>query len=638
MSIERKLIGTVDASSGPAVYVEDVFSTWLYNGTGSSQTITNGIDLATKGGLVWVKIRDGDYNQCLIDTAQGTSKVLFSNRTDGVTSTTGDVTAFNTTGFTVGTNGRVNQNISISGIGKFTSWTFAKQAKFFDVVTYTGTGSARTISHALGATPGMIIVKRLNSTGGWITYHKSLGATHWIALNSTGSSNASIGYWNNTSPTSSQFTLGNDLEVNGSGSTYVAYLFADSNSGGFGPAGTDSVVACGSFTASSLTSVSLGWEPQFVLLKKSTSVSDWFLSDTMRGLDQTNSRLLMANASAQEFSNPTPIIPTATGFNYIGTNFNDTSGTYIYLAIRRGPMRTPTDATKVYNTATLGATAGPPGFTAGFPVDMAIWRQTNATDGNTITTRLLEATNLQTNTTSAGGPSSLARYDYQGGWYNSSTLSSSYRSWMFRRAPGFFDVVCYTGTGSATTVAHNLGVAPELMIVKARGSSGWNWAVYSTSRGNTKAILLNDTGSEYTGIGWWNNTSPTSSVFTVGTMPDVNNNGTTFVAYLFATCPGVSKCGSYTGNGSSQTIDCGFASGARFVLIKRTDAAGDWYVWDTARGIVSGNDPRLSLNTTAAEVTTDDSIDPASSGFIVNQRSATNINVSSATYIYLAIA
>ena len=100
----------------------------------------------------------------------------------------------------------------------------------------------------------------------------------------------------------------------------------------------------------------------------------------------------------------------------------------------------------------------------------------------------------------------------------------------------------------------------------------------------------------------------------------------------------MSKVGSYTGNGSSQTINCGFTSGARFILIKRTDSTGDWYVWDTERGIVAGNDPHLSLNTTAAEVTTDDSIDPDNSGFIVNQVSATNINVSSATYIFYAIA
>jgi hypothetical protein len=112
----------------------------------------------------------------------------------------------------------------------------------------------------------------------------------------------------------------------------------------------------------------------------------------------------------------------------------------------------------------------------------------------------------------------------------------------------------------------------------------------------------------------------------------------TYIAYLFATLAGISKVGSYTGNGTSQTIDCGFSTGAKFILIKRTDSAGDWFMWDTVRGIVAGNDPHLSLNTTAAEVTTDDSIDPDTSGFIVNQNATTNINVTSAEYIYYAIA
>jgi len=131
---------------------------------------------------------------------------------------------------------------------------------------------------------------------------------------------------------------------------------------------------------------------------------------------------------------------------------------------------------------------------------------------------------------------------------------------------------------------------------------------------------------------------PTNTNFTIINDPDINANGEAYIAYLFATLTGISKVGSYTGNGSSQTINCGFTGGARFVLIKRTDSTGDWYVWDTARGIVSGNDPHLSLNTTAAEVTSDDSIDPDSSGFIVNQVSATNVNVSSATYIFYAVA
>jgi hypothetical protein len=98
----------------------------------------------------------------------------------------------------------------------------------------------------------------------------------------------------------------------------------------------------------------------------------------------------------------------------------------------------------------------------------------------------------------------------------------------------------------------------------------------------------------------------------------------------------VSKVGTYTGNGSTQTINCGFSSGARFVLIKRTDDIGDWWVFDTARGINSGNDPYLLINLTSAEVTSSDFIDPNSSGFALDGSSS--INTNGASYIFLAIA
>jgi len=210
---------------------------------------------------------------------------------------------------------------------------------------------------------------------------------------------------------------------------------------------------------------------------------------------------------------------------------------------------------------------------------------------------------------------------------------------MWKRAPNFFDVVAYTGNGTAgRTVSHNLGVAPEMMWVKRRDAAGWVWAVYHSGVSvdpETDWLQLNDTNAVADNATFWNDTSPTDTQFTVGTYNGVNASSGTYIAYLFASLDGVSKVGSYTGNGSSQTIDCGFSSGARFVLIKRTDSTGDWYVWNTERGIVAGNDPYLKLNTTDAEVTSTDWVDPDNSGFIVN---GTTINASSASFIFYAIA
>lgn len=227
--------------------------------------------------------------------------------------------------------------------------------------------------------------------------------------------------------------------------------------------------------------------------------------------------------------------------------------------------------------------------------------------------------------------------DGSNAWINYSP--TSYVNYFLGRAPGFFDTVCYTGTGSNRTVSHNLGVVPEMVIVKTTTGNTGNWFVYNSSLGNTKRLLLETTGAASVDSTAWNNTSPTSSAFSVGTNIYVNGSGYGLVAYLFATCPGVSKVGSYTGTGTTQQINCGFTNGARFVLIKRTDSTGDWYVWDSARGIIAGNDPYLLLNVDQnTEVTNTDYVDAYSAGFELSSTAPAALNANGGTYIYLAIA
>jgi hypothetical protein len=283
--------------------------------------------------------------------------------------------------------------------------------------------------------------------------------------------------------------------------------------------------------------------------------------------------------------------------------------------------------------------------TTGFPIDLQV-SSIRASTGAKLwfdrlrgvsTTTTENATFLASTATSAEATNAFTRqWDNTGFQTQSVSSGVSNIYWNFKRAPGFFDVVCYTGTGSARTVNHNLGVAPELMIVKSRNNA-YLWAVYSSTIGNTNYLRLNTTNaSTADGGSIWNSTSPTASVFSVNDSIFVNGSGATYVAYLFASCPGVSKVGSYTGTGATQTISCGFTGGARFVLIKRTDSTGDWWVWDTARGMVSGTDPSLLLNSTAAEVNAN-SIYTTTGGFqIVTSDIA--VNASGGSYIYLAIA
>ena len=134
------------------------------------------------------------------------------------------------------------------------------------------------------------------------------------------------------------------------------------------------------------------------------------------------------------------------------------------------------------------------------------------------------------------------------------------------------------------------------------------------------------------------NSAPTSTTITYGGWSDVNGSGNTFVNYLFATCPGVSKVGSYTGNGTTQAISCGFTGGARFVLIKPTNADNGWYVYDTARGMTTLTDPYLRLNSTAAESATLGSVTTTAGGFTVNAAIFAAINTNAVSYLFLAIA
>ena len=647
---------------GPAAYIEDVFSTYLYTGTGATQTITNGIDLAGKGGLVWFKARSFGNGPALIDTARGGTQVLATDSTNGQSNFSPQgISAFNADGFTFGT---TTTNLNATGT-TYASWTFRKQPKFFDVVTYTGDGVAgRQIAHSLGSVPGCIIFKRTDSGSNtnWRVYHRSLGATKTLKLNTTDAEQVFSDVLNDTSPTSTVFTVGSFGDVNANGGTYVAYLFAH-DAGGFGLSGNENVVSCGSYVGNDSTdgpTINLGYEPQWVMIKNTTTGgagNDWLMADNMRGIPMSgNTLLLSANLSSAETggSQGHALELNPTGFKVTSPYgaLNSSSNTYIYIAIRRGPMKVPTLGTTVYNAiARTGTGAAATVTGVGFTPDWLFTKSRSNVTGSMVADRLRGEPYLQTNTTGAETTNtaiidSTAFSTTMDGFRlsGSSTLNNfspyTYINYLFKRAPSFFDEVCYTGTGSLRTVAHNLTVVPELMIVKNRASAG-NWSVWDKTIFAANPANILRLQSDYFADpdnSYFNSTAPTASVFTVNTENNVNMSGAGIVAYLFATCAGVSKVGSYTGTGATQAINCGFTAGARFVLIKRTDNLGDWYYWDSTRGIVAGNDPYLLMNTTAAEVTGTDYVDTSATGFELSSTAPAAINASGGSYIFLAVA
>lgn len=633
-------------AAGAALYVDDVFSTHLYEGNSSTRTITNGIDLSGEGGLTWIKCRTISDLHYWYDTERGATKSLHSNGNYAEQTRTNTLTSFNSNGFSLGTDGDTNFSSR-----DYVSWTFRKAPGFFDVVTYSGNGnSSQTISHSLGCVPGMMIIKRTNQTDTWYVYHRSLGATKFLRLNSnTNSSGATTGVFNNTAPTSTHFTVGSAFYTNSSSGTYVAYLFAH-DCADFGANNNEDVIQCGSYTGNGSYSgptVDLGFEPQFLMVKNtSSSNTNWHIFDTMRGLPVgTTGKYLEADTENSEGSQQV-YEPNATGFQVTatGVDWNLSGDVYAYVAIRR-PHKPPELATDVFNVNVETEARTASGWTSlsGFVTDAFMNSRNLSSEKYTrLSARLTGGRFMSPDSTSAEGTTVYFGYDTSDGIKEgASTLVSSsdkHIDYHFRRAPGFFDVVTYAGNDTARTISHNLNAAPEMMILKNRSSTSSYWPVYHSALGETHGAGLNTTEQPFDIASWWNDTAPTSSVFSVGTSGSTNNNSDNFIAYLFATLAGISKVGSYTGTGNNVDVNCGFTAGARFVLIRRTDSTGDWYVWDSTRGIVSGNDPYIELNTSDAEVTDTDYLDPLSAGFRVTSSAPAALNASGGTYLFLAIA
>ena len=635
--------GTSAASAASASFtpisnvVDSVFSTHLYTGNGGTQTITNNINLSGKGGLVWAKRRDSTSNSdhTLYDTARGTGTNgrLRSNNNQQAYSPTDAVTAFNNNGFSIGADASINTNTA-----EYVSWTFRKQPKFFDIVTYTGTGSAQNISHNLGSVPGMIIVKLINGTDSWHVYHRGVNGgsspeDYYLQLNSTDQQIDNAAIWNDTAPTSSVFTVGTNGGVNGSGDSYVAYLFAhNNNDGGFGETDDQDIIKCGYYTGNNSTTgpvIDLGFEPQWLFIKHTGSQGDSsFIFDNMRGvMTGGNDASLSPNASNDEQTSADSLEFNASGFQLKRANssVNGNGVNYVYVAIRRGGMRTPTAASDVFDLD-LSDSSSVPAFASNFPVDMAMLRDINGADTLQIGSRI-QGTKRMSISSSAAETNSYYEWDYQDGYF-SSALNTNYFAWMWKRAKGYFDVVAYTGTGSGNRVLnHNLGATPEMIWTKARASTTDNdWVVYHKDFAS-KRFALNNTSSS-------NATNYTSLSSTSVTLADnTTNNTVDYISYFFATVAGVSKVGSFTQSGATN-VACGFSGDTpALIILKCTTVANqNWHIFDSTQGIVAGNDTHLYMNTTDSKITNADLIDPYSGGF------ATTSSLTNGDYLFYAIA
>jgi hypothetical protein len=302
------------------------FAPVLYTGNAGVQSITG---VGFKPDLVWTKSRDTTYSHRLYDSLRGTNNWLCSNLTDAATPESGTLTSFDADGFTLGE----YDNGNYTNGGTAVAWNFRAAPKFFDIQTYSGDDVAgRTVSHNLNSIPGMMIVKKTSGSGSWDVYHKSLGATQFIELESSFGAGVNSTVWNDTEPTSTEFTVGTSINVNNLSQNYVAYLFADE----------PGLIKCGSYTgAAGSVSVDTGFEPQWVLVKNTTvggtSDSDWQVLNKPMDLNG-----LRPNTSDSESGLDGIWTWDSTGFTTnIWPPTNDGSSTYIYVAIAESASGSP---------------------------------------------------------------------------------------------------------------------------------------------------------------------------------------------------------------------------------------------------------------------------------------------------------
>ena len=699
---KKVLMAAAGNAGGDPVYVDDVFSTHIYAGnggsSGSTQEIVNGIDLDDKGGLVWLRWRGGggygSSDNGVWDTERGINKYIKVNNTSAEINTgTGNnasVSAFNSDGFSLGKdvlNGRANPPAGSSCV----SWTFAKQEKFFDVVTFTGNGAAsRQIPHSLGTEIGMIIL--INTLGaGRRVWHRAISGDSndraGLTLNTREPRELNRSFWPESNGfTSEYFTVGGSTSNSSdSGADYVAYLFAHNNNDGiFGEGGDEDIIKCDTYTGTGNgedgKEVNLGFEPQFLMVKNDNDTADWNVVDSSRGVDISDYvSSLQWNDPEAEVQNVPWVNFTSTGFKLrnAGTAFDKANNTYIYMAIARPhkPIESAAEGFKtilydgndtendgidlLFNIQTRTIATGLP-----FDIDMSItqWRSgTQPSQTSSLMARgVSRAFQLHThsNAVMSQVDNTLPRFStriakafalHAGGTSFLNLSSRKYVSWNWRRAQKFFDIVVYRGNSSNRSITHGLKAIPEMMWVKNLGD-GRSWAVYHKALTTNNTLTL-DTHAAQAANGYFNESSagdPTASVFHVTDSDVVNASGYKYAAFLWATVPGISKVGSYVGNssasnsGSNQNIDCGFSNGARFVIIKVATALGAWAVFDTQRGIIAAEDPILQLHVPSVEYDGNnggaDYIDPHSSGFTVLATGGGDINEQGKTYIFYAIA
>jgi len=325
----------------------DYFNTVLYTGTGSELSISS-LDFSPD--WVWVKQRGADASHFLYDSVRGATKSIRSNSTNAEATVSESLKSFDSNGFTLGTSAEPNtssgnyvgwswrgsdSSASSNTDGSITSTVSANTTAGFSIVSWTGNGSASTIGHGLGVAPKMIMLKNRSEVYGWQVYHASLGNTKYVSLNSTDAQATSSQSWNNTSPTSTVFSVGASDSNNKSGNNIIAYCFADTGNKFF---------KAGSYTGNGSASgpyIYTGHKPAAIIIKRTDVAKNWYINDNLREGYNNDNPYISPNLSVAE-TGGTEIDILSNGFRITagGTGHNQSGGTYMYASIAANPFVT----------------------------------------------------------------------------------------------------------------------------------------------------------------------------------------------------------------------------------------------------------------------------------------------------------
>ena len=617
-------------ASGEKTYIDNVFSTYVYKGNNGNHTITNGID-NTEGGLLWTKARTVGESHTLFDTVRASNKAIYTNLAERDETRNFNLN-FLSSGFSWNTSDGMVNNASHT----YAAWNFRKKEGFFDVVTYTGTGSARTIAHSLGCVPGMILIKKTSASDPWNVYHRSLDSSspenYRIFLDESDAriaANTTI--WNQTEPTSTHFSLGTNDQLNGNGATYVAYVFAGGASDEPGAArsvdfdGTGDVLSIADHADLEIGSSTYTME---FWVYKNADTPDNYDVWAAKGSNTNNTREFAIESFTDQrlewwYST------NGSSWSYFTVANNIPTGQWIHICAQKdssGYFSFFVNGERTYHSTTGAQTlnTGPDPFCIGGFADPGTTLESNIKVSNfrfikgtavytssfrpptagltAITNTKLLCCNKNTVTGSTVTPSTISTV----GDPQSSTSTPFDDPNGFKFGEGgdqnMIKTGSYFGNGSSTGPEINLGFEPQWVMLKNASSTG-NWFMFDMMRGivtdrNDARLLANSTNAEYTqSDGTYIDLTSTGFKLT-STSSHINGNGN-IISYIAIRRPDglVGKppevgtdAFAMDGTANGSNVFPQYTSGfpVDFSLTRNPTAGGTWDSWHTGARLLQG--------------------------------------------------